>query len=150
MLSSGSVMADHDPNRAGADEAPLDPAAERIRRRLARLLAGSLGVMLLGLIAVFAAIVYKVGGFDRPAASPPRAADSAAPRFEAPLHGRIALKPGSEIVALALDGGRALLQVREGAGAALLLVDLASGDVIGRWEIAAAEAGQETERPPAP
>ena len=42
------------------DDAPLDPAAERLRRKLVRLLLVSGGIMMLGLIAVFAAIVYKL------------------------------------------------------------------------------------------
>ena len=41
-------------------EAPLDPAAARLRRKLVRLLFVSGGIMMLGLIAVFGAIVYKL------------------------------------------------------------------------------------------
>ena len=40
-------------------EKPLDPAMERVRRRLARLMVVSIGVMLVGLMAVLAAVVYK-------------------------------------------------------------------------------------------
>ena len=54
----GSPMSIHDDMRS---RAPLDPAAERLRRKLVRLLFVSGGIMMLGLIAVFAAIVYKVG-----------------------------------------------------------------------------------------
>lgn len=45
-----------DPNQ----EPPLDPAMERVRRKMIRLLAVSIGVMLIGLMAVLAAVVYKI------------------------------------------------------------------------------------------
>lgn len=41
-------------------EMPLDPAMERVRRKMIRLLAVSIGVMLIGLMAVLAAVVYKI------------------------------------------------------------------------------------------
>ena len=43
------------------EDAPLDPAAKRLRRKLVRLLFVSGGIMMAGLIAVIAAIVYKLG-----------------------------------------------------------------------------------------
>lgn len=49
------------------EEAPLDPAVERVRVKLARLLVGSIGVMVLGLLAVLFAILYKLGTFGDPA-----------------------------------------------------------------------------------
>ncbi len=45
-----------DPNQ----EPALDPAMERVRRKMIRLLAVSIGVMLIGLMAVLAAVVYKI------------------------------------------------------------------------------------------
>ena len=66
----------HDRLRRREDEAPLDPAAARLRRKLVRLLFVSGGIMMLGLIAVFAAIVYKLNeggdGGARRASRPPR------------------------------------------------------------------------------
>ncbi|MCI5074588.1 DUF6476 family protein [Oricola sp.] len=44
------------------DEKPLDPAMERVRRKLARLMVVSIGIMLVGLMAVLGAVVYKSGG----------------------------------------------------------------------------------------
>ncbi len=43
-----------------AEEQPLDPAMERVRRKMIRLLAVSIGIMVIGLMAVLAAIVYKI------------------------------------------------------------------------------------------
>lgn len=43
-----------------AEDAPLDPAVERVRAKLARLLAVSIGIMFIGVFAVLAAIVWKL------------------------------------------------------------------------------------------
>ena len=52
-------MANINPDIDG-DEQPLDPAMERVRRKMIRLLAVSIGIMVIGLMAVLAAIVYKI------------------------------------------------------------------------------------------
>jgi hypothetical protein len=114
------------------DEAPLDPAQERLRRKLVRLLFVSGGIMALGLIAVFAAIVYKVGEAGRAREAAPAGTISAA----SPVAAEIALPPGHRLLATALDGDRALLTVETpDSTRALLLVDLATGTVIGRYAI---------------
>ena len=43
------------------NEEPLDPAMERVRRKMVRLLTIAIGTMLIGLMAVLGAIVYKAG-----------------------------------------------------------------------------------------
>jgi len=43
------------------DDKPLDPAMEKVRRKLARLMVVSIGIMLVGLMAVLGAVVYKSG-----------------------------------------------------------------------------------------
>jgi hypothetical protein len=110
------------------DDAPLSPAAERLRRKLVRLLIVSGGIMALGLIAVFAAIVYKLGEGSRGASN----RLSAASLVEVDL----AIPPGNRVVATALDGERALLTLEGPKGRSeLLLIDLASGAVVGRYTI---------------
>lgn len=52
-------------------EEPLDPAVERVRRKLVRLLMVSSGVMVLGFAAVVAAVVYRVSRDDAPATAEP-------------------------------------------------------------------------------
>jgi hypothetical protein len=111
------------------NEAPLDPAAARLRRKLVRLLFVSGGIMVLGLIAVFGAVVYKLnqGGAGRASRLSPAA----------PIERRVAIPAGDRIVATALDGDRALLTLAAPDGTtSLLLVDLASGAVLGRYSIA--------------
>ncbi len=115
------------------DDAPLDPAQERLRRKLVRLLFVSGGIMMLGLIAVFAAIVYKVGESGR-------AAEAAAVGLSAqePVEGRIAIPSGHRLVSTALDGDRALLRLEAPGGASvLILVDLATGAELARHQLVA-------------
>ena len=52
------------------EEAPLDPAVERVRAKLARLVLFSFGTMALGLLALLFAILYKLGTFGDPAGKP--------------------------------------------------------------------------------
>jgi hypothetical protein len=117
-------MAFSDPD----DEGPLDPAAERLRRKLARLLFVSGGVMLLGFIAVFAAIVYKLGLLGE---------SGSLSAGSEPVDARIALPAGARLLSADLDGARALLTVeaRDG-GRSLLLVELESGRILGRYAVA--------------
>jgi hypothetical protein len=106
-------------------EAPLDPAQERLRRKLVRLLFVSGGIMFLGLIAVFAAIVYKLAESGEGAAG-----------GRAPVEAEIALPAGAQLIATAFDGERALLTLSDpDGGTTLLLVDLRSGAVVGRYRI---------------
>jgi hypothetical protein len=113
------------------DEAPLDAAQERLRRKLVRLLFVSGGIMVLGLIAVFAAIVYKIGERGREL-QPPAGGFSA----EAPAVGDIAVPPGYRLIGATLDGDRALLSLEGPDGAQLLLlVDLKSGAELARHRL---------------
>jgi hypothetical protein len=111
------------------EEAPLDPAAARLRRKLVRLLFVSGGIMMLGFIAVFAAIVYKLNERAQNAST---AAFSAA----SPVEGQIAIPAGYRIVASALDGERALLTLAAPDGSSsLLLIELSTGATLGRYTV---------------
>ena len=124
-MASAMAAYDHE------EEQPLDPAAERLRRKMARLVVVSGGIMMLGLIAVFAAIVYKLGMVGD--AAPPGAAGERFPAsiVEAP----IVLPRGARLSAADLDGNRALLTVETNGASTLLLVDLATGNVLGRYAL---------------
>ena len=109
------------------EEPPLDPAAERLRRKMARLLLISGGIMVLGFIAVFAALVYKLGLLGGPGADGVSAASGEA---------AIGIPAGARLVSSDLDGGRALLQLQSEDGTvSLVLVDLGSGRVLGRYAL---------------
>ena len=97
---------------------------------MARLLLVSGGIMLLGFIAVFAAIVYKLGLLgDADAGGAP-----AGPAIDA----RVNIPAGARLVSTEMEGNRALLRI-EGAdgGTSLLLIDLGSGEVLGRFVLQA-------------
>jgi hypothetical protein len=107
-------------------EKPLDPAAERLRRKMVRLLFVSGGIMLLGLIAVFASIVYKLNE---------RGAD-ASESFSAgsPVEAEIAIPAGHRIVSTSLGGDRVLITLAAPDGStSLLLIDLKTGATLGRY-----------------
>ncbi|MEL6921843.1 MAG: hypothetical protein AAFO77_12650 [Pseudomonadota bacterium] len=42
------------------EEKPLDPAVERVRTKMVRLLAVSMGVMFVSIFAVLAAVIYRI------------------------------------------------------------------------------------------
>ena len=113
---------------------PLDPAVERIRRKLARLMVGSIGVMVLGLIAVFAAIVYKVTDKDA------RSAMSLDPAViptgdEVPAKGLV-LPAGVKILESDLDGDRVLLRLAVEDGSEQIIVyDLATGNIVAHHKL---------------
>jgi hypothetical protein len=44
------------------EDAPLDPAVERVRRKVMRLMGISVAIMMVGLMAVIGAIFYKISG----------------------------------------------------------------------------------------
>lgn len=112
------------------EDAPLDPAAERLRRKLVRLLFVSGGIMMAGFIAVFAAIVYKLGR--------PGVGDAIALSAASPVDARIAVPPGYKVAATSLEGDRALLTLLAQDGTtSLMLIDLRTGATLGRYSLPA-------------
>lgn len=105
-------------------EIPVDPATERVRRKMVRLLAVSIGVMLIGVMAVLAAVVYRVN--EPRAGTVPQGASVP-----------FVLPAGTEILESNLSGDSILLRVEgpDGAGE-ILVMDRASGAVSSRHPIA--------------
>ncbi len=92
---------------------------------MARLLLISGGIMVLGFIAVFAALVYKLGLLGDTDGS--RTAVTA-------TDGRIPIPAGARLVSAELEGNRALLRVEAADGStSLVFLDLRSGTVLGRF-----------------
>ncbi|EAU40411.1 putative fimbrial subunit PilA [Fulvimarina pelagi HTCC2506] len=108
---------------ANQDEKPLDPAAERLRRKLVRLLVFSMGFLILSVMTVFGVIIYRTMG--APAPQPARTGDPIA----------IALPAGAEIVYTAIDEGRILLTVRQASGISLFSVSEANGEILAEYRI---------------
>lgn len=89
--------------------------------------------MILGLVAVFGAILYKINFERRDVAPSAGRTDN-----QTAVSGRIQLPDGATVISTSLDGVRALLQFRRPDGSeGLLYVDLLSGQVISRQDLAA-------------
>jgi hypothetical protein len=115
------------PNFAEEDEKPLDAAQLRLQAKLKRLLFWSTGVMVLGLVAVFAAIFYRVTRTDvKPAVA-----------WERPIVAEVPMPEGGRVVSTTLDGNRMTVTVESPKGAAILVVDLETMKVIRRLELQA-------------
>lgn len=118
------------------EEKPLDPAVENIRRRMVRLLVISISIMMIGLMAVLAAIVYKINSRDD---SPPvptivkqQSADKAVANA---TFGKIQLPKSGRLVASSLNGNRLLLTVETDGKKQLLIFDMVTATIVARYDI---------------
>jgi len=112
------------------DEKPLDPAAERVRRKLVRFVAINLGILFAAVMAVLAAVVYKSG------VSAPEEEASVPAAVDVLPSGEIALPSGARILSQSLSGNRLALHVTLAGGAqAIFLYDVAQGRILGRFDI---------------
>lgn len=114
------------------EEKPLDPAVERVRRKLVRFVAINLGLLFAALMAVVAALVYKSMTVREPAVD--AGIEIAAP--EDALEGDIRLPAGARIVSQSLSGNRVALSLELPDGArAIYIYDLAARRVVGRYAV---------------
>lgn len=120
------------PNFADEQEAPLDPAFEKVRRKMIRLLIISSSVIILGLMAVVFSIVYRVNKLPPDAAPATTAQQDVAP----PAQQSITLPEGFVVESTSLSGNRVLIS---GAGAdgrkRLLIHDIGTGQRVTEIEI---------------
>lgn len=111
------------------DDKPLDPEVEAVRRRLARLLMVSIGIMIIGLMAVLAAIVYKMSsGGDAP--QPPATATASGmlnPATDLVLR----LPAGARIVSHSLSGPYLTAQVElSGGGSEIHIFNIEANETV--------------------
>jgi hypothetical protein len=119
------------------DEKPLDPAMERVRRKMLRLLAVSIGIMFTGLMAVLIAIVYKVSaGPSKPAVRDASQTAVNIPGDETELSGNIALPAGTRVISQSLSGAQLSLMT-EGTDSKrqIVIYDMNAGRIIARYTI---------------
>lgn len=115
------------------EEKPLDPAVERLRRKLVRFIVINLGLLFVVLMVVIAALVYK-SRHAKPSA-PPQVGDIPAPAG-APASGDIVLPAGARIVSQSLSGDRLVLDAELADGSrAIFVYDIAKRRMIGRFSI---------------
>ena len=115
------------------DEKPLDPAAERVRRKMVRFMAVNLSILFLAVMVVVGAVVYRAFLSDRGVKAP----DPAAATETAPLAatGALSLPSGAEIVSQSLSANRLSLHIRQAGAEAILVFDLSTGQQVGRFDI---------------
>jgi hypothetical protein len=121
------------------DDLPLDPAVERVRRKLVRLLVGSFGIMILGLIAVFSTIVYRLSSNPASDPSSDRAStvSEADPAGAMPASVDVLLPGGARVVSTSISGPRTLLHIEvpgEEHGQ-LIIMETDTGKIVGRFRL---------------
>lgn len=117
------------PSVDDTEEKPLDPAAERVRRKMVRFVAVNLGLLFLAVMAVLVAVVYKTfdGGAPADAVSEIPVPDGV------PLELDLPLPAGSRVVGHALSGNRVSLELEGTDGKrSLLIYDIAARRVVAR------------------
>ncbi|MDF1607979.1 hypothetical protein PZ897_07315 [Hoeflea sp. YIM 152468] len=119
-------------NESDLDEKPLDPEMEKVRRKMVRLLAVSIGIMFIGLMTVLGALVYK---FTRSDASATAIASASGPSAtvpsDAPVEGVASLPEGFAIESVSLDGPRIGFFGRAADGSRRLIIhDISVGRIV--------------------
>ena len=125
-------------------EPPLDPAMEKVRRKMIRLLAVSIGVMLIGLMAVLVAVVYKIN-------RAPDATETEAARSDIPgqaaiappqpepvklIESQIELAPGTRLLSQSLSGQQLSLEtLLPDGGTEIIVYDYRESRIVGRIKL---------------
>jgi len=111
---------------------PLDPATEKVRKKLVRFSAVFMGLNIVALMAVLAAIVYRIGGYGEEVPADPMSAAPVEPGIERLLD----VPDGSRITAASRNGNEVTLTLElPGGGMAVWFFDIASGQVTGKLAI---------------
>lgn len=115
------------------EEKPLDPAAEKVRRKLIRFMIVNLGLLFIALMVVIGALVYKAR--NAPGAGSAPAGDVLVPAG-APLSGDIVLPVGAKVVSQSLSGNRLSIDAElADGGRAIFVYDIAERRMIGQFPI---------------
>lgn len=115
------------------DNKPLDPAVERVRRKLMRFVFVNVALLMVALMAVVLALVYK----SRTAA-PTLPTPSSAPAVPSgePVTADVAIPSGASVVSQTLDGDRlSVVLTLPSGGTSLLVIDVRSGQVVSRLRL---------------
>lgn len=101
---------------------PLDPAVERLRRKMVALLAVSLGFLFLALMTVLGVIIYRTQTGEAPAE-----------RLQAPVS--IALESGARVAETHLDGDRLAIRIEDASRSRILVYSIATGEPIAEFQL---------------
>jgi hypothetical protein len=110
------------------EDKPLDPVMENVRRKMVKLQLVSAGVMLVMLMVVLGAIVYKL---TRPGKADVTQSASVTVPGEAPVTAIAVLPAGFEVSDVALSGGQILFYGAVAGGDRRAIVfDIAAGRIV--------------------
>jgi hypothetical protein len=124
-------MTNFDPD--DQEEKPLDPALENVRRKMMRLQIVSIGIMVVSLMAVFGAVVYKT---MRPVPKVAGTVVGGVPS-DAPVAATAALPQGFTVQSVALSGNQILFYGATAAGQRQAIVfDYGVGRVVATISLA--------------
>lgn len=123
------------PNFADEEEKPLDPAMEKIRRKMVRLLVVSSSVIILGLMAVVFSIVYKIDR-NKPDQSRLPATTTATADVIPAARQSITLPQGFVLESSSLSGNRILISGADADGRKRMIVyDIGTGKQVTEIEV---------------
>ncbi len=110
-------------------EEPLDPAMERIRRKMVLLQLVSGGILFVCFMAVLAAVVYKV--YQRPDAPAPVASNAGfSVPAGVPLAATVELPTGFSVQSVSLSGSQILFYGLLDGGQKVFIFDLSAGRIV--------------------
>ncbi|GGA96116.1 hypothetical protein GCM10011491_25610 [Brucella endophytica] len=122
-------------------EPPLDPAMEKVRRKMMRLLAVSIGIMLVGLMAVLAAVVYKINQPSEPEA-PEARTDIPGQQAVVPetppavIESQVPLAPGTRLLSQSISGDLVSLEtLLPDGGTEIVVYDYKKSRIVARMRL---------------
>ena len=116
-----------------SEDKPLDPAVERVRRKLVRFVAINLGLLFIALMAVVAALVYKSG---QTTPREPVASAVPSPAEGDVIVGDIVLPAGAKLLSHSLSDGRLTLDAELADGTrTIFLYDIAGKRIVGQFAV---------------
>jgi hypothetical protein len=124
------------PNFTDEEEKPLDPAMEKIRRKMVRLLVISSSVIIIGLMAVVFSIVYKIDRNKPDQSRLPATTTAAAPDIVPAARQTITLPEGFVLESSSLSGNRILISGADPEGRQRMFVyDIGTGKQVTEIEV---------------
>ncbi|MBA4786080.1 MULTISPECIES: hypothetical protein [Pseudorhizobium] len=108
-------------------EEPLDPAMERVRRKMVLLQLVSGGILFVCFMAVLAAVVYKVT--QTPTSAPVAASGFSVPADQ-PLMSSVTLPAGFQVQSVSLSGSQILFYGSIGGAQKALVFDASVGRIV--------------------
>ena len=113
------------------EDKPLEPAVEKVRKKLVRFVAINLSLLFVALMAVVGAVVYK----SRTLEPAPTAGD---PSPEGLVEADLALPAGAKVMSQSLSGDRIAIDAQLADGRrAIFVYDFAERRLVGRLSITA-------------